>query len=74
MHELEVVERAEAEWASHNVIGPKMDSTLGLCADLRRLNTVVMRDSFPIRGMDRCIDSLGDTTILSTLNVNSGFG
>jgi hypothetical protein len=43
------------------------------CIDYRRLNTVTVRDSYPLPRMDECIDSLGDARVFSTLDCNSGY-
>ena len=32
-----------------------------------------MRDSYPLPRMDECIDSLGDATVFTTLDCNSGY-
>jgi hypothetical protein len=43
------------------------------CIDYRMLNTVTVRDSYPLPRMDECIDSLGDASVFSTLDCNSGY-
>jgi hypothetical protein len=43
------------------------------CIDYRRLNTVTVRDSYPLPRMDECINSLRDASVFSTLDCNSGF-
>ena len=73
MREEGVIEPASAEWASPVVLVPRKDGTLRFCVDYRRLNALTRRDSYTIPRMDECIDSLGDTTIFSTLDCNSGY-
>ena len=68
-----VIEPSSSEWAIPVVLVPKKDGTLRFCVDYRRLNALTRRDSYPIPRMDECIDSLGDTTIFSTLDCNSGY-
>ena len=68
----EVIEPSSSEWASPVVLVPKKDGTLRFCVDYRRLNSLTRRDSYPLPRMDECIDSLGDATIFSTFDCNSG--
>ena len=65
-----VIEPARSEWASPVVIVPKADCGLRFCVDYRELNGVTKRDSYPLRPMDDCIDSLGEAKIFSTLDFN----
>ena len=41
--------------------------------DYRELNAATVRDSYHLPRMDECIDSLGDSTVLTTLDCNSGY-
>ena len=69
----EVIEPAQSEWASPIVIAPKKDGTPRFCIDFGKLNEVTIRDSYPIPRMDDFIDSLGDSTVYSTLDANWGY-
>jgi len=68
-----VIEPANSEWASPVVFAPKKDGSLRFCVDYRRLNELTPRDAYPIPRMDECLDSLGDATVFSTLDANSGY-
>jgi hypothetical protein len=41
--------------------------------DYRKLNALTVNDFYPFLRMDECLDSLGDATISSTLDCNSGY-
>ncbi len=41
--------------------------------DYRKLNSVAVRDSYPLPRMDDCIDTLHSTKVFLTLDCNSGF-
>jgi hypothetical protein len=68
-----VIEPSTAEWASPVVLVPKPDGSMRFCIDYRRLNALSLKDSYPLPRMDECIDSLGDATIFSKLDCNSGY-
>ena len=68
-----VIEPSSADWASPVVFVPKKYGTLRFCVDYMKLNAVTRRDSYPLPRMDECIDSLGEATIFSTLDCNSGY-
>lgn len=71
--------RRKVHWASPD----QMSCTSSFCPEERRvtplcvyygnLNVVIARDSYPLRGMDECSDSLGKTTVFLTLHVNSDY-
>ena len=73
MLEAEVIEPAQSEWASPVVLVDKKDGTTRFCVDYRKLNSVTVKDTYPLPRMDECLDSLGDATIFSALDCNSGY-
>ena len=68
-----VITPSNAEWASPVILVPKPDGSLRFCIDYRKLNSITIRDSYPMPRMDECIDSLGSATVFSTLDCNSGY-
>jgi hypothetical protein len=68
-----VIEPATSEWASPVVLVPKHDGSMRFCIDYRRLNTVTVRDSYPLPRMDECIDSRGDARVFCTIDCNSAY-
>ncbi len=52
---------------------PKPDRMLQFCVDYRVLNSITVRDTYPIPCMDEYIDSLGSAKIFCTLDCNSAY-
>jgi hypothetical protein len=67
------IEPTTCEWASPIVMVPKLDGSLRFCVDYRKLNAILVPDTFPLPRMDECIDSLGKAAIFTTLDCNSGY-
>ena len=68
-----VIEPAQSAWVSPGVIVPKQDGSYRFCVNYRRLNAVTIRDVYPLPRMDDYIDSLGETSVFTTLDCNSGY-
>ena len=73
MLQAKVITPSNAEWASPIILVPKPDGSLRFCVDYRKLNSITVRDSYPMPRMDECIDSLGSATVFTTLDCNSGY-
>jgi Reverse transcriptase (RNA-dependent DNA polymerase) len=72
MSQLGVIEPSSSEWAAPIFLIIKPDGTLRFCIDFRKLNELTVRDAYPLPRISDCLDSLGDATIFSTLDANSG--
>lgn len=68
-----VVETAQSEWVSLVVFPSKMDGSLRFCIEYWKLNTVTLKDVYPIPCMDECLDSPSKVCIFSRLDANSRF-
>ena len=55
------------------MFAPKKDGKLRFCIDYHRLNTLTVKDSYPLPRMDECIDSLGEAKVFSTLDAYWGY-
>jgi len=73
MLDLGVIEPSDAEWSFPVVVVPKPGGHFRFFVDYRRLNERTVKDVYPIPRMDDCLDSLGDATVFSTLDCNSGY-
>lgn len=73
MLEKKVIEPSQSEWASPVVIIPKPDGSLRFCVDYRKLNSLTVKDSYPLPRMDECLDSLGEANFFTALDCNAGY-
>lgn len=55
-----VIQPSKSEWGSPMVLESKQDGSLRFCVDFRKLNSLTVRDKYPIPRMDECLDSLED--------------
>jgi hypothetical protein len=51
----------------------KKDGSLRFCVDYRHLNNITVNDSYPLPRIDTCLDSLGGSCLLSTLDLRAGY-
>jgi len=73
MLDLDVREPSDAEWSIPVVVVPKPGGHFRFCVDYRRLNEPTVKDVYPILMMDDFLDSLGNATVFSTLDLNAGY-
>ena len=66
-------ELSESSWSSPMVPIPKPDGTTRLCIDYRRLNVLTPQIQCPMRDLDEILSQVGGSTILSNLDLKSGF-
>ena len=60
-------------WASNVVLVTKSDGTMRFCVDYRQLNTLTVKDSYPLPRIDTCFDALGGAKFFSTLDLRQGY-
>lgn len=73
MLEMKLIEPAQTEWSSPNLICPINELNLTASRRLSKIDAVSTRDSYPLPQMDEYIDSLADANIISTIDANSGY-
>ena len=59
------------DWAAPVCFALKTDGALRFCVDIRRLYTMKACDAYPILRIKKCIDSLENTKVFSTLDASS---
>ena len=68
-----MIERSSSDWASPLVAVKKKDSSLRLCVDYRRLNSLSKMDAYPIPRVDDLIDRVGGAPYITTLDLTKGY-
>jgi len=68
-----VIEPSASPWSSPVVLLEKPDGEYRFCVDYRKLNAVTKKDAYPLPRIDETLDALGNASIFTTLDLQSGF-
>ena len=68
-----IIRPSASEWASPPVLIRKRDGSVRWCVDYRKLNTVTVKDVFPLPLIEECLDTLSGSCLFSTLDMCSGY-
>ena len=68
-----MIEPSKSPWACGVVIAKKKGDQLRFCCDFRYLNSVTVKDAYPIPRIDESLSKLGDAKCFTTLDLGSAF-
>ena len=68
-----IIEPSCSDWASPPVLIRKKDKSVRYCLDYRSLNTVTVKDAYPLPRIEECLDTLQGSQFYSTLDLASGY-
>ena len=68
-----IIEHASGPYAAPITLQPKKDGSLRFCVDFRQLNSVTVRDVYPIPRIDETLDQLQMAKYFTSLDLKSGF-
>lgn len=73
MKEQGLIQESISPWSSPIVIVPKKNGAKRLCVDYRKLNTVTKKDAYPLPRIDDLLETLGQASWFSNLDLASGY-
>ena len=68
-----VIRPSESAWASPITLVPKRDGSTRFCVDYCKLNSVTIRDQYPLPQIQDIFDQVGGSTIFSSLDLKAGY-
>ena len=73
MLEVGVIQPSKSPWSACPVLVTKTDGSVRWCVDWRRLNNITVKDSYPMPGVDECIEALEGCSWFSSLDLQHGY-
>ena len=67
------IEPSDSPWASPVVLVTKKDGSTRLCVDYRRLNSLTVKDAYPLPRIDDSLRLLGNQQWFYTMDLASGY-
>ena len=71
--EKDFIRPSDSPWAAPVLFVRKKDGSLRICVDYRGLNRITTADSYPIPRIDDNLDYLGNSSVFSLVDLESGF-
>lgn len=68
-----IIQPSKSPWCSPVLAVEKRDGSTRLCLDSRRLNSITIRDSYPLPYPSRILDSLRGARFISTIDLSKAF-
>ena len=68
-----VIRPSNSPWCNAVVLVRKKDGSLCFCIDFRKLNSLTVKDSYPLHRICETLESLSGAAHYSTFNMNFGF-
>lgn len=68
-----IIQPSTSPWASPIILVKKQDETDRLVVEFGRLNTVTLKDSYPLPRIDDALDAVNGTKYFSYMDLMNGF-
>ena len=73
MEKAGIIQESDSSWAAPIAVVKKKDGRLRICVDYRKLNQVTQVDAYPMPRIDDLLDSVGQSTYITTLDLAKGY-
>ena len=73
MLEAGIISPSSSPWSSPIVIVPKKDGSNRVCVDYRKLNQLMVKDSYPLPRIEDIFATLGQSKYFTSLDLKSGY-
>lgn len=68
-----IIRPSQSPWGSPITLVPKKSGETRFCIDYRKVNSITIRDAYPIPLIQEIFDSLGGSKYFTTLDLRSGY-
>jgi hypothetical protein len=68
-----LLQKSKSRWAAHVLFVKKKDRTIRLCVDHRALNSLTIKNRYPIPRPDDMLDRLHGAKIVSKMDIRSAY-
>ena len=68
-----VIQESTSEWASVPVLVRKRDGSVRYCVDFRGINSLSVKDSYPLPLIEECLDTLSGVQYFNCLDMAAGY-
>lgn len=73
LSDLGVIRPSNSPWSSPIILIKKKDNTYRLVIDYRKINAITKKDAYALPRIETLLDTLGNASIFSALDMRSGF-
>ena len=73
MLDMGLIREDHSPWSSPVILVKKPDGSSRVCVDYRKVNSLIVQDSYPLPRLEDCIEAVGRANYISKLDLLKGF-